>query len=124
MLNSHFSSINDGANFWVGNKNFNTQAEFYIPSSQQPFGVDRSAMCFKTFVTKQLTKQNAQIKFIMCHILRVFQMCANRYIIMVKVRRPSIYSAFILSDRKREIEGSCLQRFTFHCAWMNYSLHI
>lgn len=24
---------------------------------------------------------------------------------MVKVRRPSIYSAIILSDRKREVEG-------------------
>lgn len=51
MLNIHSSSIN-GVNVQEPNKNFNTQAEFYIPTSKQPFKVDRSAMCFETIIAE------------------------------------------------------------------------
>lgn len=51
-------------------------------------------------------------------------MCANRYMIMVKVRRPSIHSTFILSGRKREVKGSCLQRFTFYCVWIQLTVQL
>jgi len=67
-LNIHSSSRNEGANFREANKNFNTQAEFYIPTGKQPFAVDRLATWFEIIVVTQLTKQNAQVKLMTHHV--------------------------------------------------------